>query len=136
MSANPEPAATDDEPVPKLPRGRGFKFSGPELFRVALTVVTLVGVIVLARPCANAVSGFVTSMDGSGSAGAAKQMPKPGTVDQPQAFEQLKPGMTEAEIKAAIERSKARASGGSVAPGSAAPGSAAPGSATPGGAAP
>ena len=109
MSADPPtPAAAaerDDEPVQKLPRGRGMKFSGPELFRIGMTLVTLVGVVILARPCANSVSGFVMGMDGSGS---AKTMPKPGNVDQPQQFEQLKPGMSDAEIKAAIERAKAR----------------------------
>jgi hypothetical protein len=102
-----------DEPVPKLPRGRGMKFSGPEMFRIGLTLVTLIGVIVLMRPCANAVSGFVTSFDGSGSA-KQQQMPKPGTVDMPrddQQYEQLKPGMTPEQIKAAIERSKARNAG-------------------------
>lgn len=110
MSAEqPTPAAAadrDDEPVPKLPRGRGFKFSGPEIFRIGMTLVTLIGVVILARPCADSVSGFVMGMDGSGS--AAKTMPKPGTVDQPQQFESLKPGMSDTEIKAAIERAKAR----------------------------
>lgn len=111
--------------MPKLPRGRGLKLSGPELFRIGLTLLTLIGVIVLTRPCANAVSGFVTSFDGSGSA-SEKQMPKPGTVDMPGSagsagapaepvYETLRPGMTEAEIKAAMERSKARNAGGSAA---------------------
>lgn len=93
-----------DEAVPKLPRGRGLKFSGPEMFRVLMTLMTLVGLVLLARPCANAVSGFVMGMDGS----AAKAMPKPGNVEQPQQYEQLKPDMTEAELKAAIARAKAR----------------------------
>lgn len=108
-----------DEPVPKLPRGRGLKFSGPELFRIALTLVTLIGVIVLTRPCAHAVSGFVTSFEGSAS---DKQMPKPGNVDVPapeQQMETLRPGMTDEEIKAAIERSKARAAASDNAGGSA-----------------
>lgn len=111
-----------EEPVPKLPRGRGLKLSGPELFRIGLTLLTLIGVILLTRPCANAVSGFVTSFDGSGSA-SEKQMPKPGTVDLPGSaaapaepvYETLRPGMTEAEIKAAMERSKARNAGASPA---------------------
>lgn len=131
-----------EEPVPKLPRGRGLRLSKPELFRIALTLLTLVGVIVLTKPCANAVSGFVTSFDGSGSA-SEKAMPKPGTVDVPGSaagsaqgepetepqYETLRPGMTEAEIKAAIERSKAR-NAGSTDAGSGAPastGSGAPG---------
>lgn len=107
--------------MPKLPRGRGLKLSRPELFRIALTLLTLIGVIVLTRPCANAVSGFVTSFD----QGSDPSVPKPGTVDLPAAdpateptYETLKPGMTEDEIKAAVERSKARAAGsaGSSAP--------------------
>lgn len=104
-----------DEPVPKLPRGRGLKFSGPELFRIALTLITLIGIIVLTKPCSSAVSSFVTGFD----EGSNKTMPKPGNVDMPrqETYEELKPGMTEAEIKAAIERSKARAAGsGSSAP--------------------
>jgi hypothetical protein len=111
VSTETKPASGkgDDEPVPKLPRGRGLKFSGPELFRIALTIVALIGVIVLTRPCANAVSGFVTSFDSD-----TKKMPKPGNVDvpkEPQHYEELKPGMSEAEIKAAMERARAHASG-------------------------
>ncbi len=106
MSTEPDP-----EPIPKLPRGRGIKLSGPELFRVALTLIALVGVIVLTRPCANAVSGFVTSFDQGSDREQA--VPHPGTVDVPPepSYERLRPGMSEAEIKAAIERSKARAAG-------------------------
>lgn len=108
----------DEEPVPKLPRGRGLKLSGPELFRIGLTLIALIGVIVLTRPCATAVSGFVTSFDN----GSNEKMPKPGSVDMPRddQYERLKPGMTEAEIKAAMERSKARNAGsGSAGSGSA-----------------
>jgi hypothetical protein len=130
-----------DEPVPKLPRGRGMKFSGPQLFRIGLTLVTLIGVLLLTKPCANAVSGFVTSFDGSGSA-KEQSMPKPGNVDMPrdEEYEQLTPGMTPEEIKAAMERSKARnaaanaAAQGSATTGSAAQGNAANGSAVQGGA--
>jgi hypothetical protein len=109
--SRPAAPATNEEPVPKLPRGRGLKFSGPELFRIALTLVTLIGVIVLTKPCATAVSGFVTSFDGSAT---ETQMPRPGTVDLPppdQHYEQLTPGMSEAEIKAAMERAKTHGSG-------------------------
>lgn len=101
--------SSDSESVPKLPRGRGIKLSGPELFRIALTLLTLIGVIVLTRPCANAVSGFVTSFDEGSDQGVAK----PGTVDLPatEHYETLRPGMSEEEIKAAVERSRARAAG-------------------------
>ncbi len=107
----------DAEPVPKLPRGRGLKFSNPELFRIALMLMTLVGVIALTQPCASAVSSFVMDMDGSAKTPSSRPrtMPTPGTVEQPapQRFEQLRPGMTEAEIKEAIERSRARQAGSS-----------------------
>jgi hypothetical protein len=114
------PAEVPDEPVPKLPRGRGMKFSTPELVRIGFTLITLIGVVVLAKPCANSMSGFVMSMDGSatGSAAKSKAMPRPDNVDVPvpQQYEQLRPGMTDEEVKAAIERSKARAAGSGQTP--------------------
>jgi hypothetical protein len=102
--------AADD--VPKLPRGRGLKYSRAELFRIALLVITLIGVVLMARPCANAMTDFVMGFEEQDS---STTMPRPGTVDRPEAqqFEQLSPDMSEDEIKAAIERSKAR-SGGSA----------------------
>ena len=116
---------SDDEPVPKLPRGRGLKLSGPELFRIAITLISLIGVLVLARPCASSVSNFVMGYSqGSDSA----KLPKPGNVEAPpedySKYEQLKPGMTDEEIKAAIERSKAKnaaAAGSAAGSGSSAP---------------
>jgi hypothetical protein len=120
--------ADDDEPVPRIPRTRGFKLSTPQLVRIALTVALLVLIIMVQRPCADSVSKFVTGFGEEGS--ATTTMPKPGTVDQPSGvgsaadYEQLRPGMTEAEIKAAIERSKARAAERARASGSAAAGSA------------
>jgi hypothetical protein len=110
------------EPVPKLPRGRGIKLSGPEMFRIALTLAMLVTVLLLTKPCATAVSKFVTNFDqGSGSSA----MPKPGNVDVPKPaadaagsayYEQLKPGMTDDEVRAAIERAKAHAAGSAASP--------------------
>jgi hypothetical protein len=106
-----------DEPVPKLPRGRGLRLSRIELMRIAMTLAVLIALVVLMKPCSQAVSGFVMGFDGSGSS-AAKAMPKPGTVDVPPTpgsddsldqYERLRPGMTDAELKAAIERAKAAA---------------------------
>lgn len=113
----PEPGP--DEPVPRLPRSRGMRFSRPELFRVAGLAILLVFLLFTQRPCADAVSRFVTSFGDSGS--AAAPLPRPGTVDLPAGgagsdldrYERLRPGMTDAEIKAAIERARARAHGGS-----------------------
>jgi hypothetical protein len=119
-----KPEAEDAEPVPKLPRGRGLKLSGPELFRIALTLVTLIGVVVLTPMCARSVANFVTSFDQD----SEKAMPKPGNVDLPAGsqYERLQPGMSEQEIKAAIERAKANAAGSAAAPASGAGSAAAP----------
>lgn len=125
---------SETEPVIKLPRGRGLRLSGPELFRVALTLAMLIAVVVLTKPCSNAVSTFVMGMDESEQGTAVR---KPGTVEPgPQSggpptedpqepagsdeeldapskpddrFERLRPGMTEAEVRSAIERAKAKA---------------------------
>lgn len=112
-----EPAAGD--PVPRLPRGRGLRLSRPELVRVVGLAAILVFLIVIQRPCASAVSRFVTSFGDQGSAAAA--MPRPGTIDLPAAagsagaagedlgrYEQLRPGMTDAEVKAVIDRARAK----------------------------
>jgi hypothetical protein len=113
-----------DEPVPRLPRGRGMRFSRPELFRIAGLTLLLVFLLVAQQPCADAASRFVTSFGDNGSAAAS--LPRPDTVDLPSQagsatpgtaggagsdlhrYEHLRPGMTEAEIKAAIERARAR----------------------------
>jgi hypothetical protein len=130
----------DDEPVPHIPRGRGLKLSTPQLVRIALIGTMLVLVIAIRRPCSDSVSKFVTDFDNQGS--ARTQMPRPGTVEPPSErgsagdYEQLRPGMTEAEIKAAIDRSRAKAaaerarleggSGGSAGSAGSAAGSSAP----------
>jgi hypothetical protein len=121
------PAADDD--VPRLPRGRGLRLSGPQLFRIAGTVILLVFLVVIQRPCADAVSKFVTGFGSSGDRGsAAATMPRPGKVDVPassaggsdapelERYEHLRPGMTDQEVKAVIERARRKAAGSSAAP--------------------
>jgi hypothetical protein len=115
--------------VPKLPRGRGLRLSRPQMMRIAGTLLLLVFLIAMQRPCSDAVSKFVTSFGDQGS--AAVQMPKPGNVDMPVGsagvgsgsgaldegqFERLRPDMTEDEIKAVIERARIKAGGGSATP--------------------
>jgi hypothetical protein len=111
----PKDVGDGSDDVPKLPRGRGLKLSTPQLIRIGLTALMLVLLIVMQKPCADAVSGFVTSFGDNGS--ASPKIPKPGNVDLPGSaapagsagdYEHLKPGMSEEEIKAAIERSKAK----------------------------
>lgn len=107
-----------DEPVPKLPYGRGFKWSWAQIIKIVMTAGMLVAILVLARPCSEAVSNFMMRFDNKGS--AAKQMPKPNNVEkkEPQDYELIRGDMTEAEQRAAIERAKARAAGSAVGSGS------------------
>ncbi len=73
-----------------------------------MTLTLLVALIVMQGPCADAVSTFVTSFGDEGSASAL--MPKPGQVDKPKQQGELIPvNATEEEIKAAVERERARA---------------------------
>lgn len=138
-------APNDDEPVPRLPRTRFFSWrslSPAVLVRIALVAALLVMIVMTQRPCADAVSSFVVDFDNAGSAGS--QMPKPGTVDQPRDigsagdYETIRTDMTEEEVKAVMERARAKeaarraAAAGSAAAGSAASGSAAAGSAATG----
>lgn len=87
-----------------------------QVLKIAITAGVLVMVIVVQRPCADSVSGFVTSFDkGSGSGSAANTaIPKPGEIDPipappPPTGEVLSTDMTEEQTKAAIERVRARA---------------------------
>jgi hypothetical protein len=92
-----------------------MRFSRPELLRIVGLAILLVFLVVAQRPCADAVSRFVTSFGDQGS--AAAPLARPGTVDQPAGgagsdlghYEPLRPGMSDAELKAAIERARARA---------------------------
>ncbi len=131
--------ADDSAPVPKLPRNRGIRFSGPELFRVVMTGAMLVVVLILAKPCGNAVSNFVMGFEGKNKGSA---MPKPGNVDLPSLpgsagdYVELHAGMTDEQVQQAIAQARAKhaaaAGSGSAASGSASSGSAGSGSATAG----
>ena len=109
----------DEQPVPRIPRaaGRGFRPSASQLLKIAITAGVLVMIVIVQKPCADSVSGFVTSFDkvgsqGSGSA-ANSAIPKPGEIDPtpppPPAGEVLSTDMTEEQTRAAIERVRARA---------------------------
>lgn len=108
--------------MPKLPRGRGLKLDGPMLFRIGATLVLLVMIILMRRPCADATSKFVTGFGADGS-GSSAVVPKPGTIDLPagsgsakpigDGMEHVGPTASEEEVRAAWERAKARAAAGS-----------------------
>jgi hypothetical protein len=105
------PVETDETDV-KLPRGRGFKLSTAEIFRILITLGLLVALISLTKPCSQAVSTFVMgfgSGSGSGSnAGSGSGSAKPDPYADPYAdpYVRLTPGMTEEQVKAAIQQAK------------------------------
>jgi hypothetical protein len=102
-----------DDDVPKLPRGRGIKLSTPEIFRILVTAGMLVAVLLLARPCGNAVGNFVKRFDNGSGSGSSTGARGSGSSAEPTHYVQLKPGMTEEETKAAIEQAKQAAGSGS-----------------------
>jgi hypothetical protein len=99
----------DDEPVPKLPYGRGLKLDNKMLFRIGATLLLLVLIIVATKPCANATSKLVTDFDEK-KGSASEVMPKPGNVDKldPQ-YEVIPTNATPEERDAAIARARAAA---------------------------
>ncbi len=108
---SPEPSEPDDEPVVKLPRGRGMRLRGPDLFRIAFTVIMLIAVIVFAKPCGDAVGTFFAKFDnGSGSAGSGSAGSAIGSGSD---YLHLTPDMTEQQTKDAIEKYRAAHATGS-----------------------
>ena len=55
----------DDEPIPRLPRGKLFKLTGPQMFRILFFAALLVGVLALRQPCSEGIGRFVESFDES-----------------------------------------------------------------------
>ncbi|MBL8622001.1 MAG: hypothetical protein JNK64_11875 [Myxococcales bacterium] len=51
---------SNDDDVPKLPRGRGLSFSFAEILRILVVATALLALLVLQKPCAKSVSQFVT----------------------------------------------------------------------------
>lgn len=91
-----------DDDVPRLPRGRGFRFSTNEIVRILVVATALVALIVLQKPCARSVSKFVTSfaeVDAGVGAPDATMRPVEGV--------RLRTDMTPAEIEAAIAAARA-----------------------------
>ena len=102
---------TLDEPIPKLPRSRGFKLSGPEIFRILLFAGLLFGVLALRQPCSEGIGTFVESFEvpDAGPDTGAPEQPEtpavdprlPGNVD---GYIRLTGDMSEEEIRAKLEQ--------------------------------
>jgi hypothetical protein len=105
----------DDDVVPKLPRGKGLRLSAGHLLKLGMTAGVLVMLVFMRRPCADNVANVVIDLDQPGS--AARSMPRPGNVELPadspddEDFVLITPGMTEDEVKAAVERQRGAGSG-------------------------
>ncbi len=126
----------DDAPVPRLPRGKGFALSWPQLTRIGMTLVALVAIVALREPCSDSVGRFVTTFGGDAVApGAAKAenggasltpaaaspaataeptkapgaTPAPGSATPEPEYELMSTSMTDDELRAAFERAKRRA---------------------------
>jgi hypothetical protein len=96
---------TDDDDL-RIPRGRGLRLTMPQIFRIAMVAVMLVAVIVLQRPCADAVGRFVAGFDPPKPAA-----PDAGAVETPPGYVRLRADMTEAELRSALEHAKASDAG-------------------------
>ena len=102
MARSKEPRDPD---VPRLPRGRGFKLSFGEILRIGLTGIMLVAVLVLAKPCADAVSNFVASFDPPDAQPAPP--PKPTSPQLPPGtYVHITPDMTPEQIQNAIDSAR------------------------------
>ena len=99
---------THDPDVPRLPRGRGFSFTGPQVVRILMFAFLLIAVLFMRRPCGDAVGRFVGSFDEQAPGDASvRAIPHPdqltpGTTQ----YVEIKPGMSDAEIKAAIDKAR------------------------------
>lgn len=102
-----------------------MKFSMAEIFRILMTAGLLVALIVLIKPCSKSVSTFVMGF-GSGAGSARGSGAGSAQVDP---YEHLTPGMSDDEVRLAIERAKLKNLAAQPAAGSDGPaGSAAAGS--------
>jgi hypothetical protein len=106
-----------DPDVPRLPRGRGIRLSSPQLFKIVFFAALLVAVIMLQRPCSEAAGNFVGQFDDRSAAKDAA----PATLDPqlpPGNYVELKSGMTDEEIRKAIEKASEPSAPGSAGAGS------------------
>jgi hypothetical protein len=110
----------DLEDIPRLPRGKGLKLDGPMMFRIGATLILLIMIVLMRRPCADATSKFIT---GFGSDEGSGSVAKPGTIDLPAGsgsgsgsasatgsdnMEYVGGSASDAEVRAAWERAKAK----------------------------
>ena len=76
------------------------------LFRILTTAALLIAVVYLRRPCADSVGTFVKNFDAVIDAGIAAPPP---TQLPPGNYVQLRSGMSDNEVKAAVDKARAAA---------------------------
>jgi hypothetical protein len=103
VSNEPDPGRSqspgDDEPVPRLPRGRGIKLSFAEIMRILMILAMLLAVLALRRPCAENTGRFIQSFEPPVDAGPART---PGQLP-PGRYIPLNGEMTEQELREKLE---------------------------------
>jgi hypothetical protein len=102
-----------EEPVPRLPRPKGWGFSGGELVRIAMFATLLVAVLVLRKPCASNVGNFIQSFEAPVDAGAATLPPAPPGTEYVHCSVDESPAACAARIKEVQDRLDATEPGGS-----------------------
>jgi hypothetical protein len=100
-----------DDDVPRIPRGRGLKLSAGQFVQVVMVAAALVAVVILAKPCGRAVSGFVTGFDRPDGGSAPATAIDAGAATAPTLPDGviLRGDMTPEELEAAIAKARAAA---------------------------
>jgi hypothetical protein len=92
-----------DPDVPRLPRGRGLRFTSPQVMKILFFIALLVAVIALQRPCSEAAGNFVGQFDdpkAAKDAGPAKVDP----ALPPGNYVEIDTSLSDEEIKKALEK--------------------------------
>lgn len=105
------PPGDDDEPVPRLPRGRGIKLSFAEILRIAMIATMLVALLVLRKPCAESTGRFIESFEPPVDAGLVA----PRRALPPGEYIQLSGDMSEDELREKLELVEGRDAGAGAA---------------------
>jgi hypothetical protein len=88
----------DDDNI-RLPRGKGFRLRSTDAVRIGMFATLLVLILVLGRPCADGVAGFVDSFSPPPDAAPAAPPPESGMQLQRLTEEEIRkrfPGGTDA----------------------------------------
>lgn len=77
------------------------------MVRIVMVATLLVAVIVLQRPCGEAIENFFQTFDPPGKDAAVKEAPKPPAPDPYEGkYHEIKPGMTDQEVEQVIEKAR------------------------------